>query len=372
MQVAIVHDWLTGMRGGERVLEILCEIFPKAHIYTLLYIKGNLSNIIESKKISTTFIQLLPFVKKYYEYYLPLYPIAIEGIQLNRYDLVISSSHCVAKGVVSPPGSCSICYCHTPMRYVWDRYYDYFLANSESKGFFKYIVKFFSHYLRMWDITSSSRVDHFVANSKYVANRIEKFYRRASDVIYPPVDCNRFYISDKVEDYYLIVSALRPYKRIDIAIEAFNELGYPLKIIGTGKHDIQLKKIAKSNIEFLGYVYDEEISHYFSRCRGLIFPGIEDFGIVPLEVQASGRPVIAYGAGGTIESVKEGETGTFFYEQTKDDLKAAVLRFQKMKFEPEKIRKYAFKFEKEVFRDKFEKFVFEKFEDYNKGLNPKR
>ena len=368
MKVAIVHDWLTGMRGGERVLEILCEIFPQAHIYTLLFIKGKLSSKIENMNISTTFVQMLPFIKKYYEYYLPFYPIAIEGLQLNKYDLVISSSHCVAKGVVSSPGSCSICYCHTPMRYVWDRYYDYFLTNSDSKVIFKYIVKFFSHYLRMWDVTSSSRVDHFIANSKYVSQRIKKFYRRDATVIYPPVDCSRFNISNKIGDYYLIVSALRPYKRIDIAIEAFNELGLHLKIIGTGKHETQLKKLAKSNIEFLGYLPDEEIPEYFSQCKGLIFPGIEDFGIVPLEVQASGRPVIAYSAGGVLESVIEGETGIFFHNQTKDALIDAVKRFQKVKFDPEKIRNYALKFEKEVFKKNFEKFVFKTLEEYNISL----
>jgi len=368
MRVAIVHDWLTGMRGGERVLEALCEIFPEAHIYTLLYIKGRLSSKIENMNISTTFVQMLPFVKNYYEYYLPLYPMAIEGLQLNQYDLVISSSHCVAKGVIAPPGSCSISYCLTPMRYVWDRYYDYFLAKSYSKRFFKYIVKFFSHYLRIWDVTSSSRVDYFVAISGYVAQRIKKFYRRDAEVIYPPVDCNRFSISDNVEDYYLIVSALRPYKKIDLAIEAFNELGLPLKIIGTGKYESQLKGMAKGNIEFLGYLSDEEIPEYFSKCKGLIFPGLEDFGIVPLEVQASGRPVIAYAAGGALESVKDCETGIFFHEQSKKALITAIKRFEKMQFDPEKIRRYALEFETDVFKEKFKKFVYNKLEEYNISL----
>lgn len=368
MDVAIIHDWLNGMRGGERVLEILCEIFPNAHIYTLLYVKGRLSSKIEHMNISTTFVQMLPFIKKYYEFYLPIYPAAIEGIQLGKYDLVISSSHCVAKGVIPSPNSLSICYCHTPMRYVWDRYHDYFLTKPGSKNIQKYIVKFFSHYLRMWDVTSSSRIDYFIANSKYVARRINKFYRRDAEVIYPPVDCSRFSISESIDDYFLVVSALRPYKRIDLAIEAFNDLGYPLKIIGTGKQERSLRRMAKNNIEFLGHLSDEEISYYFSRCRALIFPGLEDFGIVPLEVQASGRPVIAYGTGGALESVVKGETGVFFYNQTKEGLKSAVKEFMGMEFDPDNIRKYAAKFDKKVFKENIEKFVFKKLEEYNMGL----
>jgi glycosyltransferase involved in cell wall biosynthesis len=372
LRVAIVHDWLTGMRGGERVLEVLCDIFPKARIFTLLYIKGNLSSKIENMDISTSFVQMLPFIKKYYEYYLPIYPLAVEGFQLNNFDIIISSSHCVAKGVITPPESCSICYCHTPMRYVWDRYYDYFLKDRSIKGLLKYIVKFFSHYLRIWDETSSARVDYFIANSNYVARRIEKFYRRQSEVIYPPVDCSRFFISDEVDDYFLIVSALRPYKRIDIAIDAFNELGLPLKIIGTGKDIEGLKKAAKENIEFLGFIPDHEIPRYFSRCKALIFPGLEDFGIVPLEVQASGRPVIAYSRGGALESVNDGESGIFFHEQTKDSLIEAVLKFGSMSFDPDKIRKQAQKFDRTVFKKKIEKFVFERLEEYNIRINKRQ
>ena len=231
IKVAIVHDWLTGMRGGERVLEALCEIFPQAHLYTLLHHSGALSSTIERLPIHTSFVQNLPFSRKGYRKYLPLFPMAIERFDLKGYDLVLSCSHCVAKGIIPPPDATHISYLLTPMRYAWDMYEEYF-GTTRSR-----IIPFFTHYLRIWDVTSSQRVDYFLAISKHVQARIRKFYRREAEVIHPPVDIHRFKLGDEKGDFFLIVSSLSPYKRIELAIESFNRLGYPLKVIGSGPDD---------------------------------------------------------------------------------------------------------------------------------------
>src|SRR3990172_2447787 len=326
MKVAIIHDWLTGMRGGEKCLEVFCEIFPDADLYTLIHIPGSVSRVIENRNIKTSFIQKMLGAIKHYRFYLPLFPLAIESFNLKGYDLIISSSHCVAKGIIPPQSVVNICYIYTPMRYVWDLYEDYF--NKERTGwFFRKAIRIFAHYLRMWDFTSSGRVDYFAAISNHVVKRIKKYYRRNAEVIYPPVDCDKFSLSEKAEDFYLIVSAFAPYKRIDIAIEAFNRLGLGLKIIGEGQDEKNLMRIARQNIEFLGWQDDNTLKEYYSKCKALIFPGEEDFGIVPVEAMASGRPVIAYGKGGAVETViplnawtrgdnqksEEKPTGIFFY-----------------------------------------------------------
>ena len=292
MKVAIIHDWLTGMRGGERCLEIFCELFPEADLYTLLHIPGSVSPIIERMAIKTSFIQNLPFSKKGYRKYLPLFPMAIESFNLKGYDLILSCSHCVAKGIIPSPDTLHVSYVLTPMRYAWDMYGEYFGENRNR------MIPFFIHYLRMWDVTSSQRVDHFLCISKHVENRIKKFYRREAEVIHPPVEIKRFRLQRRKEDFFLIVSSFAPYKRIDLAIEAFNRLGYPLKIIGSGPEEKRLRAMARSNIEFLGWLPDEGVAECYSKCRALIFPGEEDFGIVPLEAMACGKPVIAYGRGG--------------------------------------------------------------------------
>lgn len=366
MKVAIIHDWLTGMRGGERCLEILCELFPQAHLYTLIYIPGSVSPVIEQMPIQTSFIQNLPFSKKSYRRYLPLFPMAIERFNLKGYDLVISCSHCVAKGVIPSPSALHISYLLTPMRYAWDMYPDYFGENE------KRVIPFFVHYLRMWDVTSSQRVDHFLCISRHVKNRIRKFYRREAEVIYPPVDTNRFRLEEKKGDFFLIVSSFAPYKRIDLAIETFNRLGYSLKIIGTGPEENRIKSMARSNIEFLGWQPDEVVAGYYSKCRALIFPGEEDFGIVPLEAMASGRPVIAYGRGGALESIvsydqkekSQGRTptGQFFYEQSIDSLMDAVEQFirNEKEFDPETIRNHTLQWDRENFKEKIKHFILEK------------
>jgi glycosyltransferase involved in cell wall biosynthesis len=366
MKVALVHDWLTGMRGGERCLEIFCELFPQAPLYTLLHIPGSVSPVIEQRTIHTSFIQQLPFSKKRYRTYLPLFPIAIEHFNLRGYDLIISLSHCVAKGILPSPEALHISYLFTPMRYAWDMFEDYFGKRGNQ------LVSLVMHYLRMWDVASSQRVDHILCISKYVAKRVEKYYRKEAEVIYPPVDTKRFRISNLREDFFLIVSNLSPYKKIHLAIEAFNRLRLPLKIIGSGPEKKRLKSKAGPNIDFLGWQPDEIVADHYSRCRALIFPGEEDFGIVPLEAMASGRPVIAYGRGGALESIlpydqqaekeKKAPTGMFFDEPNGDSLADAVERFFKVEreFDPEAIRNHALQWDRESFKEKIKDYISEK------------
>ncbi len=306
MKVALVHDWLTGMRGGERVLEAFCELFPEAEIFTLFHFKNTVSALIESRKIHTSFLQVFAH-KKSYRYLLPLMPAAIESLNVKEFDLVISLSHCVAKGIKPALGTSHICCCFSPMRYIWDRQEDYFGSKAS-----QFPLSFITSYLRKWDRSSSSRVHHFIAISQFVGKRIEKCYNRRSEVVYPFIETGRFHKKDKIGDYYLVVSAFAPYKRIDIAIEACNHLKLPLKIIGEGQEEVYLRKLAGKTVEFLGWQPDEIVGQYLSGCKALLFCGVEDFGIVPLEAMASGRPVIAFGAGGVMETVVEGLTGEFF------------------------------------------------------------
>ena len=368
MKIAIIHDWLTGMRGGERCLEVFCELFPQAHLYTLLHLQGSVSPQIEKMSITTSFIQTLPFSKKGYRKYLPLFPMAVEGFNLKGYDLILSCSHCVAKGVIPSPDAIHISYLLTPMRYAWDMYGDYF-GKARNR-----IIPFFIHYLRMWDVTSSQRVDHFLCISKHVASRIKKFYRREAEVVHPPVDTKRFKLQKEKEDFFLIVSSFAPYKKIDIAIEAFNRIEYPLKIIGSGPEEKKLRSMARSNVVFLGWQSDETVADLFSKCRALIFPGEEDFGIVPLEAMASGKPVIAYGRGGVLETIipydQQGEvkggapTGLFFHEQNVDSLIDAVEQFGKIEreFDPMVIRNHTLQWDREIFKEKIKKNIYEKME----------
>jgi glycosyltransferase involved in cell wall biosynthesis len=372
MKVALVHDWLTGMRGGEKCLEVLCELFPEAALHTLLYKKGSLSDTISRMKIKTSFIQKLPFALNHYQKYLPLFPTAIEQFDLTCYDLVISSSHCVAKGVITSPETCHICYCHTPMRYAWEMYYAYFNKNTVSP-LIRWSIPFFMNYLRTWDERSSDRVEYFVANSQNVKKRIKKHYRRDAEVIYPPVDTDYFSLSQSAGDYFLVSSALVPYKRIDLAVTAFNRLNLPLLVIGEGTEKSRLQKSAKENIRFLDWQNPAELKKYYSGCKALIFPGEEDFGIVPVEAQACGKPVIAFGKGGVTESVKgvypdqeitADHTGIFFYPQTSKALMEAVRRFESTHFDPEHIRANAVRFDRKIFKEKIEEFIEKKLHEH--------
>ena len=362
MRTAIIHDWLTGMRGGEKVLEVICGLMPDADLYTLVHVPGSVSPAIEKHTITTSFIQKLPMVAKRYRTYLPLFPAAIERFDLRGYDTVLSSSHCAAKGVVPPPDAFHLCYCHTPMRYVWDLYGNYF-GPGKTGGLAKVLLPFFANYLRLWDAATCSRVDRFVANSAHVQKRILKYYGRRSDVVHPPVDTRHTRLSENDDGYFLAVSAFAPYKRLDLAIEAFKNLGEKLLIVGSGPEEKRLKSIAGPNIEFLGWAEPVQLRAYYANCRALIFPGEEDFGIVPVEVQCWGKPVIAYGRGGALESVKghwvdggrrpaKGCTGIFFRSQTVGAVEQAVRALSKVPFNPKAIRAHALTFDVSVFERK--------------------
>lgn len=358
MHVALVHDWLTGMRGGEKVLEVFCEMFPDAPIYTLLHIQGSVSPLIERRRIETTFVQRMPKVATKYRNYLPLFPTAIESFNFAGYDLILSSSHCVAKGVIPHAGATHISYVHTPMRYVYEMYDQYF--GPEHMGRLKRaIIPFFANYLRLWDVATSGRVDHYIANSQNVRRRIQRHYRRDAEVIWAPVDTQRLKLSEKSGDYYLIVSALVPYKRVDLAVAAAAKLGQRLVVVGTGPERAALEKMAGPKVEFLGWQSDEQVRDWYAGCRALLFPGEEDFGIVPLEAQACGKPVIAFGRGGALETVVDGQTGVFFAEQTVDSLAGAMSRLEKEsdQFVPAKIREHAMKFDRAVFKQRMTEFI---------------
>jgi len=359
MKVALVHDWLTGMRGGEKFLEYLCELFPEADIYTLIHVKGSVSPRIEKHKIITSFLQYFPGVKRYYRYLLPLMPAAIESLKIKGYDLVISSSHCVAKGAHAR-GALHICYCHTPMRYLWQMRKEYFSAR-QGKVTAK-IFELFAGYLKRWDIKTASNPDYFLANSKNIQARIKECYQRDATVIYSGIDTRQFFVDPGAKNYYLVVSAFAPYKRVDLAIEVFNGLNLPLKVIGTGQDEKKLRNLAGKNIEFLGWQPDDKVRGYYAGCKALIFPGEEDFGLVPLEVMASGRPGIAYAKGGALETVRSGVSGKFFNEQTVTCLREAVLDFEKNIgiFDPQKVRAQALRFDREIFLRELKSFIDDK------------
>ncbi len=348
-KVALVHDWLTGMRGGEKCLEVLCELFPQAPLYTLLHVRGSVSPVIEDRPIHTSFVQHLPGAATQYRRYLPLFPKAIESLDLTGYDLVISTSHCVSKGVSTGPGSLHICYCHTPMRYVWDQYEEYF-GKDRAGASTRLAMRLAAPYLRAWDVRTADRVHHYIANSKNVQERISRIYHRTSEVVYPPVDVDRYTVSNRSREYALMVTALVPYKRVDLAVESFNRSGKKLVIVGKGPEFERLRGLAKSNVEFLGWRSDDDLAKLYQQATTLIFPGEEDLGIVPLEAMASGTPVIAYGKGGALETVIEGVTGVFFNEQTVEALDDALRRAGAISWNAAQIREHAQRFSRVVYR----------------------
>lgn len=330
-RVAIIHYWLVGMRGGERVLEALCRMFPGADIFTHVYAPDRISPLINGHKVYTSSISKLPFSGRFYQKYLSFMPRALEEIDLSGYDLVISSEAGPAKGVIAPPDAPHLCYCHSPMRYIWDQYHVY---RAGAGPVARALMPMAAHKLRTWDVTSAQRVDGFVANSNHVANRIHKYWRRDADVVHPPVAVEKFHPATPVEpgDFYLWAGELAPYKRPDNAVEAFRQLDKPLLVIGgpapTAK---KLAERAGAKTRFLGQVSFDTLRDHMARCKALIFPGEEDFGMVPVEVMASGRPVIAYGRGGALDTVVPGETGLLFEDQSVDGLVAAVRDFEAQK-----------------------------------------
>ncbi|WP_417492419.1 glycosyltransferase [Maricaulis sp.] len=327
-RVLLVHYWLVGMRGGEKVLEALCRMFPGADILTHVIDHDSLSPRLNQHRILTTSINQLPWSKQLYQSYLPLMPQALEACDLAAYDLVISSESGPAKGVIVPPDTPHLCYCHSPMRYIWDQYHTY---KASAGVFARLAMPYIAHRLRQWDVTSAARVDQFVANSEHVANRVQKYWRREAAVVHPPVGVADFapVTPDERGDYYLWLGELTPYKRPDLAVEAFTRSGRPLKLIGGPDKSVsRLEKTAGSNVEFLGKTDFDTLKHHLARCKALIFPGEEDFGIVPVEALASGRPVIGFNRGGIRDTISDGRTGILYDEATVEGLNAAVSRFE--------------------------------------------
>ena len=351
MKIALVHYWLVGMRGGEKVLEALCELFPAADIFTHVYREDRISETIRRHRIRTTFIANLPFSRTLYQTYLPWMPLALEQLDLRAYDLVISSESGPAKGVITPTDALHVCYCHTPMRYAWSGYHSY---RDRSNLMSRWLMPRVMHELRVWDLASAARVDHFIANSFNVAERIRKYYRRDACVIYPPVNGVKFLSTKHPEDFYLFVGQLVAYKGADVAIEAFNRMGKRLVIVGRGERFRQLKKMCGPTVEMVGWQDDAALERYYARCKALVFTAEEDFGIVPVEAMSAGRPVIAYGRGGALETVIPGETGIHFEEQTPESLMAAVRRFESIsdRFNGDRITRHAANFSKAAFKER--------------------
>jgi glycosyltransferase involved in cell wall biosynthesis len=350
-RVALVHDWLTGMRGGEKVLEAICELFPDAPLYTLVHVPGSVSPTIERRTIHTSIIQALPNAARSYRHYLPLFPMAIELFDLDGYDLVISTSHCAAKAVVCTGRAVHISYCHSPMRYAWDQFDAYFGEAQVGKTSNRVLRPILAHLAR-WDRGTAHRVDRFVANSRYVAGRIRRYYNRGSSVVYPPVD-TAFYRpagdSGPTQSRMLIVSALVPYKRLDIAIDACRQVGVPLTIVGTGPERARLERLAGTDVVFRGWLSDDDIRTLYQQSTAALLPGVEDFGMVPVEAQACGCPVVAFGEGGATETVMDGETGVLVSDRSVEAFADGVGRAASIAFDRDHLRAHAQRFSKDAF-----------------------
>lgn len=362
MRIALIHDFLIKNGGAERVLELLHEIYPDAPIYTLLYDQIGTKGVFSSKdyKIIQSSLSRYPkFIKTRSRLLLPKFPRAIEEFDLSQFDVVISNSNSFAHGVITKPKTVHICYCHSPIRYLWDWHSEYALENNIGFGLLSLYIRILFSKIRLWDYYSSRRVDYWLANSENVKKRIKKYYRANSDIIYPASDLAAPNNISKSNNYYLIVSRLSPYKKIDLAINAFNTNGKKLKIIGEGSDFKRLKQIAKENIEFLGYLNNNDVIKYLSECKALIFPGEEDFGLTPIEAMSAGRPVIAFRKGGVIESVEENKTGVFFDQDNADSLNKAISYYEDNSdlFKPEYCQKRAEIFSKQRFIKEFKEHI---------------
>ncbi len=378
-RVVLVHDWLTGMRGGEKVLEALCRLFPDAPLYTLLHLPGSVSPLIEDRPIHTSFVQNMPLARRRYRHYLPLFPRAVESLKLPPCDLVLSTSHCVAKAAMPPGGALHVSYLHTPMRYIWDMYPAYF--GPGRGGAARYLMLLLRRPLQRWDVATCARVDHFLANSRHVARRIRRNYGRDAVVIPPPVEVGRFAPAARVEDYYLVVSALVPYKRVDLAVEACTLSGRRLLVVGSGPEEERLKAMAGPTVDFLGWVSDEHLAGLYARAKAFLFPGEEDFGITPLESMAAGRPVIAYARGGALETVVglddaqgRAPTGLFFGRQDAGSLLAAMERLEAAagRFDPQALAGHAAAFGTERFLQRMAAYLARVLEDRGVAPEPAR
>lgn len=354
MKVAIVHYWFVTWRGGEKVVEAILEKYPEADIYTHVYCPVGTEGKLSMFNITETFISKLPKAIKKYQKYLPFMPMALEQLDLREYDLVISSESGPAKGIITRPDALHICYCHSPMRYVWDMYPDYL---KEVGRFTRFLMRPLIHYLKMWDRLSADRVDYFIANSVFVASRIRKFYRRESVVINPPVDISEFLLRQEKEEFFLVLGQLTPYKRADLVVEAFKKTGKHLIVIGDGEQYEQLKRQESKNISILGRAEWGVCKDHLSRAKALIFPGVEDFGMVPVEAMACGTPVIAYGKGGALETVVDESTGLIFNEQSVEAINQAIEKFESMEWNPHLIRDHSEQFGKERFLREISEFI---------------
>ena len=360
MKIAIVCDWLVTYAGAERVIEQILNIYPEADLFAVIDFLSDedREKHFQGKHAKTTFIQNLPKAKTMYQKYLPLMPLAIEQLDVSEYDLVISSSHAVAKGVLTGPNQVHISYVHSPMRYAWDLQHQYLQEAGLVSGVKSWIARGILHYMRLWDTRTANGVDYFIANSKFIAKRIKKIYGRDAEVIYPPVDIEKFEFCDRKEDYYLTASRLVPYKKVRLIVEAFNEMpDKKLVVIGAGSDLEYIKAIAKDNIQVMGYQPDEVLKEKMQHARAFVFAAEEDFGITPVEAQACGTPVIAYGRGGALETVVPGETGIFFTEQTKEDIIDAINRFESLEINYNACQKNAVVYSKERFCDMIQEYV---------------
>lgn len=351
MRIAIIHYWLVGMRGGEKVLEEIASLYPQADIYTHVADPTRLSPALADRNIQQTFIGGLPFARRAYKAYLSFMPRALEAIDLRGYDLILSSESGPAKGVIAPPDARHLCYCHSPMRYVWDQFADYARGlNPVARAYFCQVA----HRMRVWDATAAQRVDRYLANSAFIASRVRRSYGRRADVLHPPIDLERFQPGQSGQDY-LFVSELTGYKRADLVVEAFRGLDRRLTVVGDGPQFEALKRAAPPNVTMKGRLSDEALAAEYARARALIFPAEEDFGLTPVEAMAAGRPVLALGRGGALETVRDGVTGLFFSEQSVGSIRGAIDRFEtsETQFDPSAIRSYAEGFSKSAFRTRF-------------------
>jgi glycosyltransferase involved in cell wall biosynthesis len=374
LKIAIIHDWLVTYAGAERVLEQIIIMFPEADLFSMVdFLPGDQRGFLKNIPVTTSFIQKLPQAKKYYRQYLPFMPLAVEQFDLSNYDLIISCSHAVAKGVITGPDQLHISYVHSPIRYAWDLQHQYLKETNLTSGLKGSLAKIILHYMRIWDLRTSNSVDHFIANSEFIARRIDKIYRREATVIYPPVDIESFTLHNSKEDFYLTASRMVPYKKVDLIVEAFNEMpDKKLVVIGDGPDQQKIKAKAKKNIEFLGFQPSNILKYYMQRAQAFIFAAEEDFGITPVEAQACGTPVIAYAKGGATETIKglnsNSPTGVFFSEQKVRSLQEAVKLFEQQKenIKGEYCRRNAERFSISEFNKSFSIFVNEKF---NKKYN---
>lgn len=373
MKKALIHDWFSTYAGAEKCVESFTNIWNDFEIYSLIDFLSDADRdkILKGKRAHTSFIQKLPFAKDKYRNYLPLFPLAIEQFDLSGYDVVLSSSHAVAKGVLTHSNQLHIAYVHTPIRYAWDLYHQYLRESGLDRGLKGVLAKYFLHKIRLWDASTANRVDHYVANSRYIARRIKKTYGKPSDVIYPPVDVDKFTLREAKEEFYLTASRMVPYKKVDLIVEAFSQTDKKLLVIGDGPDMAKIKSKASKNVELLGFASDEKMADLMGRAKAFVFAAEEDFGITPVEAQACGTPVICFGRGGARETVRDGESGLYFMEQNTKELLAAVAKFEQNydKFEPVKIRENSLKFSRARFETEIKSYVEKKYEEFKDGLN---